>query len=43
MAQLCFAVKFLHDKGVIHRNIKPAKIQLTADLDVKLADLDIAT
>eukprot|EP01063_Lacrimia_lanifica_P035461 TRINITY_DN6756_c1_g3_i1.p1 TRINITY_DN6756_c1_g3~~TRINITY_DN6756_c1_g3_i1.p1 ORF type:complete len:650 (+),score=286.15 TRINITY_DN6756_c1_g3_i1:47-1996(+) len=36
--QICFAIKYLHDVGVIHRDIKGDNILLTGDGIVKLAD-----
>ncbi len=36
---VCNAVDFLHEKGVVHRNIKPGNILISEDGAVKLSDL----
>lgn len=42
-SQLVSAVKFLHDHGIVHRDIKPHNIFLTTDLrTVKLGDFGLA-
>ena len=40
--QISAALEVLHAKGIIHRNIKPAKIFLTQNGEVKLLDFDLA-
>jgi serine/threonine-protein kinase len=40
--QLCPALKHVHDHGVIHRDLKPPNILLTAEGQVKLTDFGIA-
>ncbi len=43
MYQLCSAVMYAHQHGVIHRDIKPQNIYLTNDGTIKLGDFGIAT
>ncbi|HTP59949.1 MAG TPA: serine/threonine-protein kinase, partial [Spirochaetia bacterium] len=41
--ETCRALKFAHDRQVIHRDIKPGNILISAHGEVKLADFGIAT
>ena len=43
MYQLCSAIMYAHQHGVIHRDIKPQNIFLTQDGTIKLGDFGIAT
>ena len=40
--QLCDALQFAHDAGVVHRDIKPENILLDRDGNVKIADFGLA-
>ncbi|MCX5769772.1 MAG: serine/threonine-protein kinase [Candidatus Hydrogenedentes bacterium] len=41
-AAVCSALAAAHEKGVIHRDVKPANIMMLADNTVKVADFGIA-
>jgi serine/threonine protein kinase len=40
--QICEALQFAHDEGVVHRDIKPENILLDKKGRVKIADFGIA-
>ena len=42
IAQLCSALHYAHEQGVVHRDIKPANVFLLPDGTVKLLDFGIA-
>jgi len=42
MAQVCTGLHFAHQKGIIHRDIKPGNIMLLRDGPVKILDFGIA-
>jgi len=42
MIQLCGAVKYLHQRDVVHRDIKAGNIFLDAEMNVKLGDFGLA-
>lgn len=42
LPQICDALQYAHDQGIIHRDIKPGNIILTRDGRVKVADFGLA-
>jgi serine/threonine-protein kinase len=42
VSQLLLALDFAHERGVVHRDVKPANLILTADGALKVADFGIA-
>lgn len=42
MSDLLTGLKFSHDRGVVHRDVKPANVMLTSDGQGKIADFGIA-
>jgi CHASE2 domain-containing sensor protein len=42
MMQVCAALNYAHQKGIVHRDVKPANIMLLEDFAVKVMDFGIA-
>ena len=42
MPQICEALQFAHDEGVVHRDIKPENVLLDKKGRVKIADFGLA-
>lgn len=42
LPQICEALQFAHENGIVHRDIKPSNILITSDGRVKLADFGLA-
>ncbi len=43
MAQICEGVRYLHKRGILHRDLKLGNMFLTWDMNVKIGDFGLAT
>lgn len=41
-SQICLALAYAHEQGVVHRDMKPANVLVTKDGQVKIADFGLA-
>jgi len=41
MYQILLAVKYLHSRWIIHRDLSPANIMIDDNLNVKIIDFDL--
>ncbi len=42
ISQICSALQYAHDQGIVHRDVKPANIMVLSDYRVKVMDFGIA-
>lgn len=42
ITQICGALEYAHDQGIVHRDIKPANIMVLSDYRIKVMDFGIA-
>ena len=42
ISQICSALQYAHDQGIVHRDIKPANIMVLGDYRIKVMDFGIA-
>jgi serine/threonine protein kinase len=40
--QICLAIKHIHDRKILHRDVKPQNVFLTADGQLKLGDFGVS-
>jgi serine/threonine protein kinase len=42
ISQICSALQYAHDQGIVHRDVKPANIMVLSDYRIKVMDFGIA-
>jgi serine/threonine protein kinase len=43
MYQICEGVRYIHQRGILHRDLKLGNMFLTSDMNIKIGDFGLAT